>query len=245
MNRRSGLLMMVPLAATPLSVVRAADDYTVACYYFPNYHADARNEARYGQGWTEWELVKRAEPRFKGHRQPRVPLWDYTDEADPADMAQKIEAAADHGVDVFIYDWYYYDDGPFLQRGLEEGYLKAPNNDRVKFALMWANHDWIDIHPAKPGCTPLLYPGKITPETWERMTDYMIRTYFKHPSYWRIDDRPYFSVYELFRLVDSLGGMEKTAQALQQFREKAKAAGLPGLHLNAVCWASNCCQARR
>ena len=49
-------------------------DYTVACYYFPNYHIDPRNETDHGPGWTEWELVKRAEPRFAGHRQPLVPL---------------------------------------------------------------------------------------------------------------------------------------------------------------------------
>jgi hypothetical protein len=26
-------------------------------------------------------------------------------------------------------------------------FLKANNNERVKFAFMWANRDWIDIHP--------------------------------------------------------------------------------------------------
>jgi len=30
---------------------------------------------------------------------------------------QKIDAAADHGIDAFIFDWYYYNDGLFLQRG--------------------------------------------------------------------------------------------------------------------------------
>jgi tRNA uridine 5-carboxymethylaminomethyl modification enzyme len=37
------------------------NDYTVACYYFGNYHQDARNAQVHGPGWTEWELVKRAE----------------------------------------------------------------------------------------------------------------------------------------------------------------------------------------
>ena len=45
---------------------------------------DWRNEAVHGAGWTEWELVKKAQPRFPGHRQPKVPLWGYEDEADPA-----------------------------------------------------------------------------------------------------------------------------------------------------------------
>lgn len=80
-------------------------DHTIACYYFPNYHVDPRNEAVHGPGSSEWELVKRAEPRFEGHRQPRVPAWGYEDESDPAAMARKIDAAADHGLDAFIFDW--------------------------------------------------------------------------------------------------------------------------------------------
>ena len=66
----------------------------IAAYYFPNYHLDARNEARHGRGWTEWELMKCARPRFERHDQPKVSLWGYEDEADPAVMAKKIAAAA-------------------------------------------------------------------------------------------------------------------------------------------------------
>jgi len=212
-------------------------DYTVACYYFPNYHADVRNEAFHGKGWTEWELVKQARPRFSGHHQPKVPLWGYTDEADPAVMAQKIDAAADHSIDAFIFDWYWYDDGPFLERGLEQGFLKASNNDRLKFSIMWANHDWVDIHPAQYKATPkLLYPGQVSAVTFETMTDYIIENYFSHPSYWKIDGCPYFSVYELFRLVESLGGASATKEALEKFRLKTQQAGFKDLHINAVNW---------
>ncbi|MEN8158096.1 MAG: glycoside hydrolase family 99-like domain-containing protein, partial [Bacteroidota bacterium] len=92
----------------------ADDDVTVVAYYFANYHEDRRNAAYHGDGWTEWELVKDAKPRFPNHHQPNVPAWGYTDEADPVQMAQKIDAAVDHGVDVFLFDWYMYEDGPFL-----------------------------------------------------------------------------------------------------------------------------------
>ncbi|MCP4639688.1 MAG: hypothetical protein GY851_04615, partial [bacterium] len=157
------------------------------------------------------------------------------DESDPAAMAKKIDAAADHGIDAFIFDWYWYDDGPFLQRGLDEGFLGAPNNERLKFALMWANHHWLDIHPASQGGKrPLLYPGTVTPETFDSMTDHIIETYFKHPSYWTLDGCPYFSVYELHTLVESFGSVDATRAALDRFREKVVAAGFPGLHLNAV-----------
>lgn len=64
-------------------------EYEVAVYYFPNYHQDERNKKRHGVNWMEWELVKRAEPRFDGHMQPKVPLWGYEDESDPEAMAKK------------------------------------------------------------------------------------------------------------------------------------------------------------
>jgi Glycosyltransferase WbsX len=210
-------------------------DCTVACYYFPNYHLDARNQAIHGEGWTEWELVKDAKPRFEGHAKPNVPLWGYEDESDPALMAKKIDAAADHGIDAFIFDWYWYDDGPFLERGLDEGFLGAQNNSRLRFGLMWANHTWIDIHPATVEHAPkVLFPGEITPATFDTMTDHIIEAYFKHPSYWLIDGCPYFSVYELHTLITSFGSLDATAAALRRFREKTIAAGFPGLHLNAV-----------
>ena len=125
----------------------------------------------------------------------------------------------------------------FSQRGLEEGYLQAGNNHRLKFALMWANHDWLDIQPAKRNMKPLLqYPGVVSEEAFERLTDYIVSKYFKHPSYWKIAGRAYFSVYETFPLVQALGGIEKTQAAFDRFHKKTQAAGLAGLHLNAVAW---------
>lgn len=208
----------------------------IAAYYFPNYHQDPRSDAAHGRGWTEWELVKRAEPRFPGHVQPKTPLWGEEDEADPGVMAKKIDAAADHGITQFIFDWYWYDDGPFLARALEDGFLKAPNVGKLGFALMWANHDWLDIHPAKRQGRTLQFPGAVTPETFETLTDHVVKHYFSHPSLWKIDGRPYFSIYELFTLLGGLGGTEETRAALDRFRAKTVAAGFPGLHLNAVVW---------
>jgi hypothetical protein len=103
----------------------------VAVYYFPNYHSDARNRKLHGAHWTEWELVRRAEPRFEGHVQPRLPAWGESDEADPMVMAEKIDAAASHGIDTFIFVCYWYTDGPFVFGGLYLGFLKWRNNDRL------------------------------------------------------------------------------------------------------------------
>ncbi len=236
-RRLTKILLLLGAAGTS-ALPAPADDLTVACYYFGNYHpGDPRNEKNKGPGWSEWDLVQAARPRFPGHQQPKVPLWGYGDESDPAVMERKIAAAADHGIDAFIFDWYYYDDGPFLDRPLDRGFLQAKNHDRLKFALMWANHDWLEIQPYKRGTKQqLLYPGRVTPGNFTRICDHVIHAYFPQPSYWRIDGRPYFSFYDLTNLLENFGSVAATRAALDRFRAQAVAAGLPGLHLNAVVW---------
>jgi len=166
-----------------------------------------------------------------------VPAWGYQDEADPAVMEKKIDVAADHGLDYWIFDWYWYDDGPFLDRCLEKGYFGAANNSRVKFCCMWANHDYIDIFPYSRGAErTVLYPGVVTPKTFDQIVDHVIRRYFPHPAHLKIDGRPYFSVYDLTKLMANFGSLQKTRRALDAFREKTAAAGFAGLHLNAVAW---------
>ena len=192
--------------------------YDIAAYYFPNYHHEPRNDRDHPNGWTEWEQVKAARPRFPGHQQPKVPLWGYEDESDPAAMARKIDAAADHGITTFLFDWYWDGEGPYLQRALERGFLQAPNNARLTFALMWANH-W-----------------EIGREAFDAATGYIVERYLSHPSYWTVKGCPYLSIYELMTLVKGLGGIEATADALNAFRARVRQATGRDLHLNAVLW---------
>ncbi len=214
--------------------------YEVAAYYFPQYHADPRNDAWHGKGWTEWELVKAARPRFPGHRQPIVPAWGYFDESKPEWTTREIDLAADHGITSFLYDWYWYGEQPFLQGALEQGFLQATNTKRLKFALMWANHDWLYLFPAPANSQRvLLASGQISLSMFERMTDYIIEHYFLHPSYLLINDEPYFSIYELGTLLAGFGSLRAAQHAFEKFRAKVCAAGFPGVHLNAVVWGFN------
>lgn len=239
--------LFLRIAAIPAAIVCAtiitsvgvalAEEYQAAAYYFPGYHPNRQNDARLGKGWTEWDLMRAAGPRFPGHFQPKTPLWGYLDESRPEVFERKIDAAADHRLTAFLFDWYWHNSGPFLERGLDEGFLKAKNRQRIKFALMWANHDWFHIFPAKAGeAQKLIYPGQVNREVFDRATDHVIARYFSQPNYWKIDGKPYFSIYELMTLVRGLGGVPQTRKALDGFRARARAAGLPGVHLNAVAW---------
>ncbi len=218
------------------------DKYTVAIYYWPNFHPDAYHQSKKGEKWTEWEIVKNGKPEFEGHYQPKEPLWGYYDESDPEEMARSIDAMADAGIDALIFDWYRYDDdindGIMIEDALRKGFLKASNHNRVKFALMWANHTYIDCHPFAPGDNfgnaPVWRKGEVGLTAFERHTRDAIQNYFTQPNYWKIDGCPYFSIYDLDKLISGLGDIAATRAALDDFRSRTKAAGFPDLHLNIV-----------
>ncbi len=151
-------------------------------------------------------------------------------------MSREIDLAADHGIDAFVFDFYWYPDGPFLSDALDKGYLTAPNRDRTGFALMWANHDWVDIFPAKHGGNPMIKRGAVARDVFDAMVDHVIADYFSQPEYLRVDGRPFFSIYEIGSLIQGLGGIREASDALASFREKTIAAGHPGLYLDATVW---------
>jgi Glycosyltransferase WbsX len=211
--------------------------YEIGVYYFPGYHADPRVSSWHGKDWTEWRLLCAAKPRFKGHQQPKCPLWGYEDESSPAAMKKKAEAAFRHGVNHFIFDWYHYEGKPFLNGALDDGFLKIKGGPRLKFALMWANHDWLNIQPASfAGGSPLLLSGLVDAKGFEKITAHVIERYFKSPHYWTIDGCPYFSIYDLPNLIRGLGGVARLTESLAAFRRRVERAGFPGLHLNLVHW---------
>ena len=86
------------------------DGYYVAAYVWPSCHHDERfGDMLWPERTGEWEIIKKGTPRFEGHYQPKVPLWGYELDDDPQVMEKWIDAATDHGVNVFIFDWYWFD----------------------------------------------------------------------------------------------------------------------------------------
>lgn len=214
---------------------------TVACYYFPNYHTRSKSDPRisfqHWENWSEWELVKAAKPRFAGHQQPKKPAWGYTDEKDPKVMEKKIDAAHTHGIDVFIFDWYHYAGKPFLNRCIDEGFLKAKNTRSIKFSLMWANHDWQDLYPYTRGKDPrFLYSGAVNSDEFDKIGDELVKNYFTKPNYWLIDGKAYFSIYDVQKFIDGFGSLQATKSAMDNLNAKAIHAGLKGVHWNLVAW---------
>ena len=214
---------------------RVTDDYYVAAYIWPSCHHDERfGDMLWPEGTGEWEVIKKGTPRFEGHYQPRVPLWGYELDDDPDVMERWIDAATDHGVNVFIFDWYWFDGGPFLESSLNNGFLKAENKGKMKFYVMWANHDvrrnYWNVHKFEDD-TSILWEGAVDRKNFDIVVDRVINQYFKQPNYFKIDGEPVFMVFAPNNLVKGLGGLENTKIALEYFREETRKAGFPGMHL--------------
>jgi hypothetical protein len=215
----------------------ANNEYTVAAYVWPSCHDDKMaREALWGEGTGEWEVIKKGNQRFEGHYQPRIPLWGYKLDNDPLAWETKIEAATDHGVNTFIFDWYWYDGKPFLEGTVNDGFLKAKNNSNMKFYIMWANHDakgstW---NPHRYKNDTVLWKGTVDWENFQIVVARVIKQYFMQPNYFKLDGKPVFSIYNLDNLVKSFNGFEGTKKALDYFRQEVKKAGFPDLYLQGV-----------
>ena len=212
------------------------NEYYVAAYIWPSAHDDPlANKYLWSAGIGEWEVIKKGNPRYDGHYQPRLPLWGYEMDNDPEVVERWIDVAVDHGVNVFIYDWYWYEEGPYLESALNDGFLKAGNNHKMKFYIMWANHDvkhnYWNYHRYGDDDS-ILWDAKVDWENYKIIVDRIINQYFKQPNYLKINGEPVFSIFSINKLIESFGGSAtETRKALDYFRDEVKKAGFPGLHI--------------
>ena len=135
------------MGITLLAACARKPEYRVCAYVWPSCHDDSlAHQWLWADGEGEWEVIKKGNPRFEGHYQPKRPLWGYGLDNDPAVVEKWIQTALKYGVNTFVYDWYWYNapdgyHGPYLESALNDGFLKAPSNRKMDFFLMYANHD--------------------------------------------------------------------------------------------------------
>ena len=198
--KKTTLFLLLVLSSFSLKAQR---NYDVAAYLYPAYVSDdVRLRPFWPMGIGEWETVMTMQQR-------------------------KIDQAADHGVNVFIFDWYWFDGRPFMETTLTNGFLKARNRDRMQFYLMWANHDvknYWDTRIAALKEPNVIWRGAVSREEFERICLRNIEMFFKQPNYYKIDGKPVFMIYEVSTFIDGLGGVEQAADALKWFRKQVKKA---------------------
>lgn len=209
--------------------------YYVAAFIWPSCHNDSLGQAHlWADGEGEWEVIKKGNPRFEGHYQPKQPLWGYEHDDDPKVVERWIETALEHGVNTFIYDWYWYMDYPYLEGALNDGFLKAKNNEKMNFYIMWANHNVVKNYwnyHRYGGDSSLLFDATVNWDQFKTIVDRVINQYFKRPNYVKIDGCPVFSIFDMGRFLQSFGSIEEAAKAMEYFRNEVVKAGFKGLHI--------------
>lgn len=208
-------------------------DYHVCAFIWPSCHDDSLGRANWEEGIGEWEVIKKGDPRFPGHYQPKQPMWGYEMDNDPVVVEKWIQTALAYGVNTFIYDWYWFDHYPYLESALNDGFLKAPSNQKMEFFIMWANHNvkhnywnyhkWGDDES-------LLWTGDIDPADFPKIVDRVISQYFVLPNYTKINGCPVFAIFSTDLFVKSFGCEEKALEAMEYMRAEVRKAGFPDMH---------------
>ena len=193
--------------------------------YFPQLHAIPENDEWWGEGFTDWVNVRKANPQFKGHFQPRVPLDNrYYDQSQMETLMWQIALAKKYGVHGFCHYHYWFDGKQLLETPtnmmLESKELDFP------FCLAWANETWSrrwdgQDHHILQEQTHL--PDKAM---WERHFNYLYRAWSDERAI-KIDGKPVFLIYRPHRI-------EKIGEMFDCWRALALQRGLPGLYFVAM-----------
>jgi len=148
-------LTLVSLALFQASSHAAANDvtpnYDVGVYYFPGWLDDQRG----APAAKPWDRIK-AYPE-------REPLLGWYHEGSVEVAEQHIEWMSSHGIDYVVFDW-YWDGKPMLDHAAD-AFMKASNNRKMRFSLLWSTTmvPKMDIARFPPTTTIAAFPAPSIP----------------------------------------------------------------------------------
>ena len=192
----------------------------VFAFYLPQYHRTIENDKWWGEGFTEWENLKKAQPLFKGHNQPKVPLNNnYYDLSDVEVMKWQSQLAKKHGITGFCVYHYWFEGKKLLHKPMEQ--LLINKEIDFPYFFCWANESWTNTW-AKAGGKPQIlmrqtYGNK---EKWEEHFQYLL-PFFKDSRYIKKNNKLLFVIYrpEMIPCLDEMLGY---------FNQRAKEEGFSG-----------------
>ncbi|MFR4895886.1 MAG: glycoside hydrolase family 99-like domain-containing protein, partial [Blautia hansenii] len=93
----------------------------IIAFYLPQFHCFPENDAWWGTGFTEWNNVRSAQPLFKNHNQPRVPLDNnYYDLTETENLRWQAHLAQKYGVYGFGYYHYWFNGKLLIEKPMEQ-----------------------------------------------------------------------------------------------------------------------------
>lgn len=201
-----------------------------AAFYLPQYHQCYQNSIWWGDGFTDWENVSLTQPRFRGHRQPRIPAeLGYYDLTDPAIIQKQVNLATAHGVDAFVFYHYWFDGERPLSLPIDI-FLANPQM-QIKFCLCWANESWSSTwgptygsKPSSPNVPKILMEQRYSASDMRNHIRWLLRTPMKDERYLVIDGRPVLPIFRASQIPN-------VEEFTELWRSEAKNSGYSGIYL--------------
>ncbi|RLJ77688.1 glycosyltransferase WbsX family protein [Pedobacter alluvionis] len=188
--------------------------------YLPQYHTIKENNEWWGDGFTEWTNVKKAQSLFKNHYQPHVPLnKNYYDLSSNDVLIEQAALAKEYGIYGFCFYHYWFNGKLLLEKPLH--HLLQSSEPDFPFCLSWANENWTRRWDGDD--QQVLKQQNYSLEDDFNHINYLL-PFFKDQRYIKIDGKPVFLVYRSELHPD-------IKEATNIWRREAKKAGFPDLFL--------------
>jgi hypothetical protein len=192
-------------------------------FYLPQFHPIPENDRWWGEGFTEWTNVVKAEPLFPGHYQPQMPAdLGFYDLRLPDVREAQAELAAAYGIHGFCYYHYWFHGKQLLEKPFDQ-VLKS-GEPSFPFCLCWANEPWSRRWDGRPHDV-LQHQSYSTADDVEHIR--WLLPALADPRAITIDGKPVFVVYQAQDLPEP-------ARTVDIWREEVARAGLPGIYLMTV-----------
>ena len=207
-------------ARFPVKAPKSTEDVRLVAFYLPQFHPIPENDEWWGEGFTEWTNVSTASAWFEGHEQPKIPADLGFYDLRVADVHRRqVELAKEYGISAFCYYYYWFSGTNLLTMPLDR-HLKEDLD--LDFCICWANENWSRRWDGSEHDLLMKQQHSFSDDV--DVIDRLM-PYFKSDRYIKIDGAPLLVVYRLSLLADP-------ARTIAIWKEKAKAAGLPGLHVS-------------
>lgn len=211
----------------------------ILAMYLPQFHRVKENDEWWGEGFTDWEPTKKAEPICDGHYQPHIPLnKNYYDLLQKQTMQWQADLMHKYGIDGMCIYHYYFKEGRKILEKPAENLLEWTDID-MPFCFYWANESWKrswsnipnanvwqsdDEKPEDSSDSGLLLDQQYGDEKdWIEHFEYLL-PFFKDSRYIKIGEKPVIIIYRTSQ-VTCLGEM------LECWKRLAIENGLSGIYV--------------
>lgn len=183
----------------------------ILAMYLPQFHRVKENDEWWGEGFTEWVTVKKANRLYDGHKQPNIPYNDnYYNLLEKSVFEWQADLVKKSGIDgVCIYHYWFEKGKQILEKPAE--LLLQWNDIELPFCFSWANETWartwsnltdknvwassFENTKGSKESGILLEQKYGGIDDWKSHFEYLL-TFFKDSRYIKIDNKPVIAIHK-------------------------------------------------